>query len=114
MFFCEFLKIRKNTFFAEHQQTTASDYSCINFFCKKATSQMFGWVENKLQAKGLTLAALERGRIVPAGSVSRPQRVNQQSYELEMLWISIKFYFEERADKKDFVGQVHFAHPAFY
>ena len=29
-FFCEFWKIRKNTFFAEHHKTTASDYSGIN------------------------------------------------------------------------------------
>ena len=27
---CEFCKIPKNTFFAEHRQTTASDYSSIN------------------------------------------------------------------------------------
>ena len=30
VFSCEFCKIRKNTFFAEHHQTTASDYSSIN------------------------------------------------------------------------------------
>ena len=30
MFSCEFCKIRKNIFFAEHHQTTASDYSSIN------------------------------------------------------------------------------------
>ena len=29
VFSCEFWKIRKNTFFAEHHQTTASDYSSI-------------------------------------------------------------------------------------
>ena len=29
-FFCEFCKIRRNTFFAEHHQTTASGYSSIN------------------------------------------------------------------------------------
>ena len=32
MFFCEFCKIRNNTFFAEHHHTTASDYSSINSF----------------------------------------------------------------------------------
>ena len=51
--------------------------------------------------------------IVHAGSVSRLLRVNQQSYELEILWLSIKFYLEQRTDKKNFVGQVHFAHWAF-
>ena len=30
VFSCEFCKIRKNTFFAEHHQTTASDYSSIS------------------------------------------------------------------------------------
>ena len=30
VFSCEFRKIRKNTFFAEHHKTTASDYSGIN------------------------------------------------------------------------------------
>ena len=30
VFSCEFWKIRKNTFFAEHHETTASDYSSIN------------------------------------------------------------------------------------
>ena len=30
VFSCEFCKICKNTFFAEHQGTTASDYSSIN------------------------------------------------------------------------------------
>ena len=30
VFSCEFCKIRKNTFFAEHHQTTAFDYSSIN------------------------------------------------------------------------------------
>ena len=29
-FSCKFCKIRKNTFFAEHHQTTASDYSSIS------------------------------------------------------------------------------------
>ena len=39
----EFWKIRKNTFFAEHHETTAFDYSSIttvNYFRKKAASQM--------------------------------------------------------------------------
>ena len=30
VFSCEFCKIRKNTFFVEHHETTASDYSSIN------------------------------------------------------------------------------------
>ena len=30
MFPCEFCKIRKKTYFAEHHQKTASDYSSIN------------------------------------------------------------------------------------
>ena len=30
VFSCEFCKIRKNTRFAEHHQTTASDYSSVN------------------------------------------------------------------------------------
>ena len=30
VFSCEFCKIRKNTFFEEKNQTTASDYSSIN------------------------------------------------------------------------------------
>ena len=30
VFSCEFLKILKNTFFAEHHQTAASDYISIN------------------------------------------------------------------------------------
>ena len=30
VFSCEFCKIRKNTFFAEHHQATASDYRSIN------------------------------------------------------------------------------------
>ena len=29
VFSCEFSKIRKNTFFAEHHQTSASDYNSI-------------------------------------------------------------------------------------
>ena len=29
-FSCKFCKIRKNTFFAEHHQTTASDYSSVS------------------------------------------------------------------------------------
>ena len=62
----------------------------------------------------LTLAAPGgRGHIVPAGSVSRPLRVNRQSYELKILWLYIKFYLEQGTDKKNFVGQVHFAHWAF-
>ena len=49
----------------------------------------------------LTLAAPEeRGYILPAGSVSRPLRVNRQSYELEILWLYIKFYLEQSTDKK--------------
>ena len=35
VFSCEFCKIRKNTFFAEHHQTTASDYSSINSISMK-------------------------------------------------------------------------------
>ena len=30
VFSCEFWNIYKNTFFAEHHQTTASDYSSVN------------------------------------------------------------------------------------
>ena len=30
VFSCEFCKIRKNTCFTEHHQTTASDYSSVN------------------------------------------------------------------------------------
>ena len=48
---CEFCEIRKNTFFAEQNQTTASDYSSFQLliiFEKKAPSQMFDWVENRL------------------------------------------------------------------
>ena len=52
VFSCKFWKIRKNTFFAEHHQTTAS-VSTVNYFHKKTTSQMFDWVESRLQAKGL-------------------------------------------------------------
>ena len=59
----------------------------------------------------LTLAAPGGGTL--SGSVSRPLRVNQQSYELEILWLFIKFYLEQRTDKKNFVGQVHFVHRAF-
>ena len=55
VFSCEFCKIHKNTFFAEHHQTTASDkqYQLLTIFAEKAPSRMFDWVENRLQAKGL-------------------------------------------------------------
>ena len=54
-----FGKFVRTPFFAEHHETTASIIvvSTVNYSRKKTTSQMFDWVENKLQAKGLKYCA---------------------------------------------------------
>ena len=43
-----FAKFVRTSFFAEHHQT-----KLLTIFAKKVPSQMFDWVENRLQAKGL-------------------------------------------------------------
>ena len=96
-FFCEFSKIRKNTYFAEHHQTTACDYNSITIkiikklHCRCLTQLKIGF---RLRVWNIELT------LVPALQ-TKPRKCSAGKYVTQFLKRR-KVFMEEQPSKAFF------------